>query len=379
MKRIRVAHIVTLLEFGGAQQNTLHTVSHLNRDSFEPVLVCGRGAFLDSEIPKIGCPVHFVPSLVRPVRPWKDLAAFLQMRKILKRIKPDIVHTHSSKAGILGRWAAWSAGVPLIVHTFHGFGFNDEQKILSRFLFLWAERLTAPLTRCLIFVSEANRRTAERERIGDPGCHRIIRSGIPLKKYNSVVKTKQPLSGLPVEESHQVVTTIGPFKPQKNLTDFLLMAETVRRKNARARFLIVGDGLLRPLLQKMIGEKGLTDIVHLVGWRRDVPDILARTDVFVLTSLWEGLPRALLEAMASGLPSVANDVDGVSDVLIDGQTGFLIPPHSPQRTAERVLELLDRPDEMMRMGHAARSHVGVDFDIDHMVLQQETLYKELIG
>ena len=148
-------------------------------------------------------------------------------------------------------------------------------------------------------------------------------------------------------------------------------------KRPEVRFVVVGDGELRPQLEKEIQERGLKDVLFLPGWRRDMPRVLARADAFVMTSLWEGLPRALLEAMAAGLPCVANAVDGVTDVIRDGVSGFLVPPKRPEETARRLLELLENPNRALEMGRRARASIGPEFDIDFMVRQQEDLYESL--
>jgi glycosyltransferase involved in cell wall biosynthesis len=377
--RLKVAHIVTRLELGGAQQNTLHTVRHLDRSRFDPLLICGRGALLDAEAIGLGCPVHFVPSLVRAVRPHRDLAALWRLTRLLRRERPDIVHTHSSKAGILGRLAARLAGVPVVVHTFHGFGFNREQSPWSRALFVASERFCARFATRLVAVSEANRREALALGVGRPEQYVLIRSGVKLSDFRRLERTRTAPERLALGPEDRLIVTVGPFKPQKNLVDFLRAAATVRAAFPAARFLIVGDGELRPRLEAEAARLGLTDALLLPGWRRDMPALLARADAFVLTSLWEGLPRSLVEAMSAALPCVANAVDGVTDVLKDGETGFLTAPHRPAETADRLLRILRDPALGRRLGEAARRSLGEDFDIDGMVRRQEALYAALAG
>jgi glycosyltransferase involved in cell wall biosynthesis len=377
-RKIKVIHVITLLELGGAQQNTLHTVRTLDRSRFEPVLVCGRGAILDEEAAALGVPLHFIPSLVRPVRPWKDALAVLALARLFRREKPDVVHTHSSKAGILGRFAAALAGVPVVVQTFHGFGFTSEQRPWTRGFYVALERLAAPFTTAFIAVSRANLDEALARGIGSRDRFHLIHSGVRLADYRSLIRSREPLPGLPLSPEHVLVTTVGPFKPQKNLGDFLEAAAAVHRVFPGARFLVVGDGEGRGELEKKRRRLGLEDVVFLPGWRRDVPAILRRTDAFVLTSLWEGLPRALVEAMAAGLPSVVNAVDGCRDVVLEGRNGYLVPPRRPDLTAERIVALLrDRPRAEL-MGERARASIGDEFDIDGMVRAQEDLYEELL-
>lgn len=377
-QRIKVAHVVTSLELGGAQQNTLHTVRTLDRARFDPILICGRGAFLDEEARGAGVPVHFVPSLVRSVHPVKDLVALASLVRIFRRERPDVVHTHSSKAGILGRWAAALSGVPAVVQTFHGFGFTPGQTSFGRGFYVALERMTARVTTGFIAVSRANQEEALARGIGTRDRYRIIRSGVRLGDYRALSRNRAETLGLPLEPGHPLVTTVGPFKPQKNLGDFLEAAALVHRERPEARFLIVGDGAGRRELEAKRRRLGLEGVVFLPGWRRDVPVVLGRTDAFAMTSLWEGLPRALVEAMAAGLPSVVNAVDGCRDVVVDGRTGFLTPPGRPDLTADRLLRLLRDPAAAALLGARARASIGEEFDIDGMVRAQEILYEELL-
>lgn len=377
MPRIKVAHIVTKLEWGGAQQNTLHTVRTLNRDFFDAHLICGPGGILDGEAGRDDVPVEFVSALQRAVHPVKDAAAFFQLRRLLRRLRPDIVHTHSSKAGILGRWAASAAGVPVVVHTFHGFGFHPAQPAPVRAAYVAVERWTARLSTALIAVSRANRDEALARGIGRPDQYHLIRSGVPLAPYRSLASRRDAPPGIVLGAEEKLVTTIGPFKPQKNLKDFLRAAAAVLQRRRDVKFLVIGDGDGRVRLEEEIRRRGLADHVVLAGWRRDVPALLARTDAFCMTSLWEGLPRSLVEAMAAGRPCVVNAVDGCRDLIDDGVNGFLVPPRHPLTTAERLLQILADDDLAFLLGRRARETIGDEFDIDGMVRAQERLYSAL--
>ncbi len=375
--KTKVIHIITLLELGGAQQNTLYTLSHLNSDKYEPILLCGQGGFLDEQARQAPHKTIFLNTLVRPIHPLKDLMALARIYWILKKQKPAIVHTHSTKAGIIGRWAAWLARVPKIIHTYHGFAFYQGQNKILKNLYILAEKITGPLADSLIAVSQENLNQALRLSFGLPPKFKLIRSGVSLKKYRE--ENTAPRQTQASNSKEETVTTIGPFKPQKNLPDFIRMAALVHKKHPDARFLIVGDGPLRAQLETQTKELNLQGIVQMPGWQEDIPGILARTDIFVMTSLWEGLPRSLVEAMASGLPCVVNAIDGTKDIVQDGINGFLIPPHHPERTADRVIALLDNPQKAVRLGQKARDSIGKEFDIDHMVHQQENLYQKLLS
>mgnify|MGYP001099214476 CR=1 FL=1 len=234
MRKIRVAHIITKLELGGAQQNTLYTIEHLPRDKYEVILISGCGGILDEEaktIPDIK--LYFIPSLVREVNPFCDLCAFFALWRILRLLRPHIVHTHSSKAGILGRWAAWFSRYPIsdirypiIIHTFHGFGFNPYQKFSIKEIFIFLEQITALISTKLIAVSEENIRKGTGYFIGSKEKYVLIRSGIKIAQYENVqVDPEKKKRELGIEPEEKVVTMVSPFKPQKAPFDFVQMAK----------------------------------------------------------------------------------------------------------------------------------------------------------
>jgi glycosyltransferase involved in cell wall biosynthesis len=378
--KIKVCHIITKLELGGAQQNTLYTVAHLDRARFKPVLIAGKGGILDAEAQALSdVPVHFSASLIRSVNPFTDIASFFELYRLIRKEKPDIVHTHSSKAGIVGRWAAWLARVPAIVHTFHGFGFNDFQPWPVRAAFIFSEWLTAKITDRLIVVADEDRRRGLSLKIGDPRRYILIRSGIDLSKFKEhAVDRDAEKKALGIPAGAMVVTTVGPFKPQKNLADFIRVAALVKKEVPDSRFLVVGDGEQRQILEALIEENNLKDTVTLLGWRRDCADILSVSNVFAMTSLWEGLPRSILEAMSTALPVVANAVDGVREIIKDGETGYRVEPFALEKMAGHIIGLLRNPSLAKAMGEKGRNSIDRQFDITYMVRQQETLYLELV-
>jgi glycosyltransferase involved in cell wall biosynthesis len=386
--KLRVVHIITQLELGGAQRNTLYTVGHLNPELFEPFLIAGPGGILDSEAKAGPWRTRFVSSLVRPVRPWKDVLALISIYRFLQKIKPHIVHTHSSKAGILGRIAAFFAGVPVVIHTFHGFGFTPGQRPFVRRFFIWTEKISAWFSTHHIFVSEANRQEAAELHIGPKTSNSLIRSGIaidaPIHRATSVTeqrtkdKVLRVLKEIPSDACR--VTYVGNFKPQKNPMDLARVACEVLKQKQNIHFFLVGEGELQASVEAWCQEQGIASQVHFLGWCKrydDIQRILAASTCFLLTSLWEGLPRALVEAFASSKPAVAYGVDGVRDILRDGENGFLIPPGDVTLAAEKILWLANNPDKAIKMGQRGRAMVIKEFDIDFMVRQQENLYQTL--
>lgn len=374
--------MVTRLDLGGAQQNTLYTVEHLDPARYEAVLLCGRGGQLDPEAEALSrrdppVRLRFVEDLVREANPVRDLAALFQLERMFSEERPDVVHTHSSKAGILGRAAARLAGVPAVVHTFHGFGFHDRMSPPVKAFYLGLERAAARWADRLVFVSKANMEVAAAEGLGEPSSWSLIRSGVRLAGLPAKVDRGAVKAALGVRLHKPLVVGVGNLKPQKNAEDFLAVAEAVLARVPEASFAFVGDGPLRPRLEARALAKGLHAKVRFLGWRRDVPELLAASDVFLLTSLWEGLPRALVEAMRSGLPCACYGVDGVRDLLVDGVNGFSAPAGDRARLADGVVRLLEDPALRRRMGDAAAASVGPEFDIDRMVREQESLIDSL--
>jgi glycosyltransferase involved in cell wall biosynthesis len=377
--RIKVAHVVTRLDLGGAQQNTLATVRGLDPARFEPLLVCGEGGYFDLEVRNDkNVRAFFLDSLVREVSPLKDILAILELWKIFQSERPAVVHTHSSKAGILGRLAAALAGVPIVVHTYHGFGFHDRQNPFVKSVYVSLERLCARLTTRLVYVSVANSEYAERQGLGPAKDATIIRSGVRLSDFPAKVDAAKLKMSAGIGMHKTLVVSIGNLKPQKNAVDFVRAAAKVSKKFPEARFVFIGDGPQRRELEAKAFSLGLDGILMFLGWRRDGAQWLAASDVFAMTSLWEGLPRALVEALRTGLPAVCYATDGVTDVLRDGENGFVVPPGDVDALADRLARLLGDADLRRRLGAAAAASIGPEFDLDAMVRAQETLYESLL-
>jgi len=373
----KVLHLVTRLDLGGAQQNTLHTVRHLDRSKFDAVLACGPGGMLDEEAADLR--VVVVESLRRDISPLHDLLALLELTKTLLAEQPAILHTHSSKAGILGRLAAALAGVPRVVHTYHGFGFHERQPAFVKSFYVLLEKLCARFTDSMVFVSKANIDYAAAHGIVDPKDAVLIRSGVRLSGLPASVDAAKLKMSAGIGMHKLLVVSVGNLKPQKNAADFVSAAATVLAEVPEARFVFIGDGPDRGALEARAFAKGLEGKVLFLGWRRDAAQWLAAADVFVMTSLWEGLPRALVEAMKSGKPPVCYATDGVTDLIEDGVNGCLVEPGDHGALASRVSSLLKDEPRRKALGAAAAAAIGPEFDIDGMVRSQEILYERLLN
>jgi len=383
MDKTTVVHIITKLELGGAQQNTLFTVANLERRKYEPVLISGTEGILVEDAKKLkDVKVYLIAELVRGIRPFKDVISFLKIRRILKELKKPrsniIVHTHSSKAGILGRWAARVAGINLIIHSVHGFSFNDYQPSFLRAFYIFTERVTSLVTTRFIAVSKANIEKGIAERIFSKNKAVLIRSGIDIREFQEVkgnrMKKKEELGA---DARSPLVAMIACFKTQKSPLDFVKIARIVSDNIAEIRFLLVGDGVLRSEIEELIKKLGMDGKILLLGWRNDIPEILSCIDVLVLTSLWEGLPRVFPQAMASGVPVVATKVDGAPEAIKNGINGYLLPPKDINAMAEKVIYLIRHPEKAQEMGEKGKGLVE-EFDIWKMLAQQEELYASLL-
>ena len=356
--RPSIVHLITRLELGGAQQNTLYCVRHHDRSRFRVSLWTGDGGQLDGQAREIGdADIRFLPWLRHPIDPAHDAYAAARLAAMMTEV--DLVHTHSSKAGILGRLAARAAGVRAVVHTVHGWSFNETQATATRRTFVELERAAARMTDALVCVSAADRATGLAMGIGDPWRYRLIRSGIDPAAYEALPgerdRAREALGFAPGEV---VVGCVANFKRQKGPLDFVEAARLIHAAVPATRFFIAGDGELRHEVAAAVGRGGLDGVVHLLGWREDVRSLLAAADVFLLTSLFEGLPRGVLQAMAAGLPVVATDTGGTAEVIRDGETGRLVPIGDPASAAAAVIPLIANPSLRGRMGRAGRAALG---------------------
>jgi glycosyltransferase involved in cell wall biosynthesis len=374
---LRVMHVITMLELGGAQRNTLDTVASLDRREFTVALACAdRGELLTEArgLPEVA--LFELRHLRREVRPLDDVLAVAELRRSIRTFKPQVVHTHSSKAGILGRLAARRERVPVVVHSIHGFGFGPQQSPPVRAAFLAAERAASRWTTAFVAVSRRNLEEGVRLGLFAAERARVIRSGVDLGSFRARSGGEAVRRELGVPADAPLVVQIACFKAQKAPERFVELAALLAPRFPSAHFLLVGDGTLRRRLERLRREAGLEGRLHLPGWRRDVPAVLDATTVVTLTSRFEGLPRVLVEARAAAVPVVAMAVDGVDEVVADGENGFLLAPGDVAGVAMRVAELLS--DRGLRDRLAARAGEGLEeFDRDAMVRHQEQLYREL--
>lgn len=370
-RRTRVLHIITHLDNGGAQANTLLSVAGLDRGRYIVDLAAGQGV-LESEALASADRVVVLPYFRRSLYSLGDLRAAAVLLRLVADY--DVVHTHGSKAGVLGRLAARLRRVPAVIHTVHGFPVHDYMPGLKRRLLLALERVAARCADRIVCVCDANVAEALSLGIARPEQVRVVVSGVPSEQVRSGSDDSVRAElGIPTDAS--VVGTITRLMEQKAPLDFVAAARRVIEADPQVHVVMVGDGPLRD--QVAAAAAGIPRL-HLLGFRNDVPDVLAMLDVVVFSSLWEGLGRALTEAVLAGKPVVATAVNGVPDLIVDGETGYLTPAGRPDQLADRILEVLARPDRGADMGAAGANRVVGRYDVDEMVAGLDQLYQEIL-
>ncbi|MDD5226838.1 MAG: glycosyltransferase family 4 protein [Candidatus Omnitrophica bacterium] len=377
MRKMNILYVVTQLELGGAQKQLLSLIRRLNRDRYNLFLFTAQdGLLMEEALSIVGLSLHRSKYLKRSVDPLRDLLAMIEMTRFIKKNKIDIVHTHSSKAGILGRWAGILTRVKMIIHTVHGWSFNDFQMPFFRKLCVGLEKLSARFTDKIIVVSHHDKQKGLRFKIGTDSRYSLLRYGIDRAQFG--MKDPSVRSELGISDDALVIGTIACFKPQKALEDFVKLAFLAKQVFPRVRFLLIGDGVLREKIEKLIEKFDLSSQFILAGWRKDVPRLLSAMNVFTLTSLWEGLPVAVLEAMVSQVPVVATRTGGISEIVMEGETGFLVPCHDMSSMLEKVCVLFRDVSLKNRIIQSAKQRVNEKFDTETMVKAHEDLYQRLI-
>ena len=380
-RKTRVLLIITQLVLGGGTKVALDIATHLHRHpDFDVHMITGPIAAGYVDLMHLayeqGIPTQVVPSLVNHINPIANLKAIAEIRRIIVQGNYDIVHTHTKVAGVVGRLAARAAKARVIVHHVHGWGSPEELPTGKRMLHLGLERLCARFTNRIIAVCKLDIQKGLANRISGVDKFALIYNGIELEEYRQCVNEQQVRSELGLDPDCKLVGMIARLDKQKNPLDFIRAAAIVAKTYSKVQFVFVGDGPLRLECERLINELNLRDKIILLGYREDVARILSILTITAMSSLWEGLPLVFLESMSAGKPIVANDVDGASEVVVDGETGFLVPPHEPGEMAERILFLLNNEAICNNMGHVAQQTSNY-FSVQRMLGQVEALYEEL--
>ena len=386
-KQIRVLQITQALG-GGVQKYVIQLCQHLNAKQFNVTGCCSVEAehdFGEGDIPfsaafrNLGIP-YFVVAMQRTINLRHDCGAFIKIYRALRQNRFDIVHAHSSKAGVLARIAARMAGVPVVIYSPHAFSFDGPGHWVRKLTYSVFEKIATWFCDAVITDSPSEKALAMRKRVAQDGKIAVVPPGIELRDYNPKMQEGERRAcldkvGLP--GGQKVVTMIGRLAPQKDPVTFIRSCEAIHRERPQVSYLLVGDGPLMDQCLQLIKSLGLNEKIAVLGWRRDYQMLLKLSDVLVLTSLWEGLPFVLLEAMALSKPVVGTRTTGTVDVIKNGQNGFLVTPQSPDLLAGKVMWILDNPEAASEMGQAARRTVEEQFTLVKTIPSIEEIYLDL--
>jgi glycosyltransferase involved in cell wall biosynthesis len=377
---MRVTHVITRLIVGGAQENTLATVAGLGRiPGLEVHLISGPTAGPEGSLEGEAKDLTIVPELVRPIHPLNDWLALGKLEKIFREQKPDVVHTHSGKAGILGRLAARRAGVPIVVHTIHGPSFGKFQSAPANFIFRGAETFAARATTHFIVVAEAMKEQYLAAGIGEVKQYTKILSGFPLEPFLAAKNDLALRARLGLSPDDFVIGKIARLFKLKGHEDLFAMAPELIRQNPKIKFLLIGDGPWRGRFENLARQPGMENHFIFTGLVRpeEVPKYTGIMDALVHLSLREGLPRALPQAMAAAKPVVAYDCDGAGEACREGETGFLVQPGDLVTLKNRLWQLAANPATGQRMGQTGQQFARENFPVEKMVRDIYTLYMRL--
>ncbi len=383
---MRVSHVITRLIVGGAQENTAATVLGLTRKpGVEVDLISGPSSRAEGTLePEFaGHPgvLKIIPSLVRPVCPWQDTRATLQLAGEYRRRRPDIVHTHSGKAGFVGRLAARMAGAPCIVHSIHGPSFGPFQGARANFAYRNAERLAGLFTTHFISVAQAMTDQYLAAGIAGPERYTKIFSGFPLEPFLAVAPDPEVRAQLGIGAGDFVVAKLARLFELKGHDDLFDAAPAIVEAIPNARFLLIGDGPWRARFEERAAAPDLRGRFIFSGLipPAQIPRFLSAADALVHLSLREGLPRALSQALAAGLPVVAYDCDGAAEVCLEGRTGFLLAKHDRDGLRDRLSRLASSPALRAQLGGEGRAFVRGNFGVEKMVDDIFALYQRLLA
>jgi len=375
---IKVLRIITRLNIGGPSIHVILLSDRLNKERFKTYLVVGKegkneGSML-KEAEKRNIEVIFIPELQREISPIKDIIAFFKIIRIIRKIKPDIVHTHMAKAGTIGRLSAWICGVGIIIHTFHGNVLSSYFGRIKTLFFIFIERWLSKISTRIITLTENQRDEILKFGIGCPDKVIVIPLGLPLDRFYKTKDGGRLRKELSVFEK-PIVGTAARLVPVKDIGTFLEACKIVLEEIKDAIFVIAGDGYLRKELEKKAENLGISKMVFFLGFRDDLENIYRDLSCFVLSSLNEGLPVSIIEAQASGIPVVATDVGGVSE-LVSKETGILVPPKNPNALADGIKRILKNPEISKKMGERAKEN-SKKYTQERLIENIEGLYEKL--
>jgi glycosyltransferase involved in cell wall biosynthesis len=381
---MRIVHVITRLIIGGAQENTLLTVEGLHHQYHDDVTLLtgpaeGPEGDLFNRAKQAGLKVEVFPELVRPIRPTVDLRAYRKLRAAFRRLKPDVVHTHSSKAGILGRAAAWHERVPVVVHTIHGMPFGEFETPLKNRLYIALERWAARRCHAIVSVCDAMTQQALAAGVGRPEQFLTVYSGMDADAFLHPRRLRQDVRReLGLADDEVAFATVARLFELKGHDDIVAIAADVLAANPKVRFVWIGDGILRDRLVADLERAGIRGSFILTGLVPPdrIPELLNAVDAVIHPSLREGLARVIPQALLVGRPVISYDIDGAREVVLP-QTGILLKPRDLAGLREAILTLAADPEKRAAMGREGRARFAEQFRHETMTRQLRELYQRL--
>ena len=375
--KIKILHVITYLPIGGAQDNTLYTVELLDKEKYDISLCCNLDGELVERAKKIEAVKLFdIPFLCRKVSPYRDIRAFLSLYKLFKKEDFTIIHTHSSKAGLLARLAAVLNKTPIVIHTIHGFAFNDFMNIFKKNFFIYLEKLLAKWTDVLITVSNLNKKKIIDLNIAEENKIKNIYSGIDLSLFTNK-KNDDFRKELNLQNNHLLLGSVGRLSDQKDPITMIEAFGIISKPFPNAHLALVGDGELKGKILEKIDQLKLDGKVHLTGNKNNPWSVYHSMDLFIMSSIYEGLGRSITEALSCGVPVVCTDVEGVPEIVRDNITGILVPPKDANKLADGIIRTLNDMETAKKMAEEGRRFVKDNFDVNKMVNDIDSLYNTL--
>lgn len=379
----RLSLVIARLNVGGPAVHVALLAAGMKQRGYEVELLTGRVGPSEGDMGYYAVERGVTPvmheDLGRELHPLKDLGLFFRFLRYFRETRPDVVHTHTAKAGAVARPAAWLAGVPVIVHTFHGHVFRHYFGRLKSWIFLTIERILASFTTRIIVLGDEQKREMSELGIGDPRRIAVVPLGLELEALARVPRRTGRLQaqlGLPA--GTRLVAIVARLVPVKCHEDFFRAAARVIAQREKVAFLVVGDGELREWAGSRVAELGIAHAVHFMGWQQQMEAIYPELDVLTLTSRNEGLPTVIIEAMAAGVPVVSTRVGSVADMVTSGEEGFVVEPGDVEGIARGVIEILDRPDAAETMAMKGREKALRSYGTDRMIEDLDRLYRDLL-
>jgi glycosyltransferase involved in cell wall biosynthesis len=380
---VRVVRVFSRLNIGGPAVHVILLSAGLRPLGYETRLVVGRESPREGNMLGLaseqGVVCERMPGLGREIAPLSDLRALLGLYRVLRAWRPAILHTHTAKAGLLGRIAGRMARVPIVVHTFHGHVLHGYFSPAKTAVFRWLETRLAAVSDALVAVSEAVKRDLVDIGVASPDKIRVVPLGLQLAHLAGELPRGALRRETAAPDDVPLVGMVGRLVPIKDVPTFLGAAQQVLERRPEVRFALVGDGEERPALEAESRRRGLGGTVTFCGWRRDLVAVYGDLDVVVNASRNEGTPVALIEALAAGRPVVATRVGGTPDLLADGAHGRLVPPGDPAALADAIVETLEESEAARRRAQAGREHVLGRHSIGRLVRDVDELYRELLA